>query len=80
MALRALRGKVIKDKRLKLLQKERAKQKAIVDKSTTSMTLMEKLQHQATTQVYEKSENIVTLSGKKNASKKFKPKNPNKKK
>ena len=79
MALKALREKVTKDKRLKLLQKERAKEKSLMHKDTTKMSLMEKLQMQASTQVHEKAENDITLSSKKNPSKKFKPKNNNKK-
>ncbi|XP_065361350.1 probable ATP-dependent RNA helicase Dbp73D [Calliphora vicina] len=73
-ALTALREKVTKDKRLKLLQKERAKEKSLMHKDTSKMTLMEKLQYQASAQVHEKTEITTTLSSKKNQSKKFKPK------
>lgn len=80
MALKALREKVTKDKRLRLLQKERAKERSLMHKDTTKMTLMEKLQVQASTQVHEKAENDIMLSGKKNPSKKFKPKKNKKQK
>lgn len=80
LALKALREKITKDKRLKLLQKERAKEKSLLHKDTSKMTLMEKLQVQASNQVHEKTEIKTTLSGKKNPSKKFKPKKQNKQK
>lgn len=73
-ALSALRAKVTKDKRIKLLQKERAKEKAMLHKDTSKMTLMEKLQVEASVQVHEKTELKTTLSAKKNPSRKFKPK------
>ncbi|KAM7354853.1 putative ATP-dependent RNA helicase Dbp73D [Cochliomyia hominivorax] len=73
-ALNALRAKVTKDKRLRLLQKERAKEKSMLHKDTSTMTLMEKLQVEASVQVHEKIEAKPTLSAKKNPSKKFKPK------
>ncbi|KAI8126408.1 putative ATP-dependent RNA helicase Dbp73D [Lucilia cuprina] len=79
-ALNALRNKVTHDKRFKLLKKERAKEKALLHKDTSKMSLMEKLQLQASTQVHEKTEEQPVLSSKKNPSKKFKPKKEKKQK
>lgn len=56
LALEALRKKITKEKRIKLLVKERAKENSVLHKDLTKMTLMEKLQAQASTQVHTKTD------------------------
>uniref|UniRef100_A0A1A9W4X8 ATP-dependent RNA helicase n=1 Tax=Glossina brevipalpis TaxID=37001 RepID=A0A1A9W4X8_9MUSC len=75
-ALTALRGKITTNKRLRLLHKEKMKEKSLlVTKDTSGMTLMEKLQVQATVQVHNQADNKISLlSEKKNPSKTFKRK------
>lgn len=72
-ALEDLRAKISTDKRMRLLQKERAKDQALLHKDKSSMTLMEKLQLEATTEVHKKTEQTEKtrfLSSKKNPNKK----------
>ncbi|KAL9908596.1 putative ATP-dependent RNA helicase Dbp73D [Glossina fuscipes fuscipes] len=73
-ALTALRAKITTNSRLRILQKERMKEKALLATTDTAgMTLMEKLQVQATVQVHNKAPSKSSLlSEKKNPSKMFK--------
>uniref|UniRef100_A0A1B0G7J1 ATP-dependent RNA helicase n=1 Tax=Glossina morsitans morsitans TaxID=37546 RepID=A0A1B0G7J1_GLOMM len=75
-ALKALRAKIATNRRLRILQKERIKEKALLATTDTAgMTLMEKLQVQATVQVHNKAPSKSSLlSEKKNPSKTFKRK------
>lgn len=74
-ALQSLRVKLEKDKRTKILKKERSTHQALAHKDPTKMTLMEKLQAQAEEFIQEGDRQDLPLSSKKKPSKTFRPKN-----
>lgn len=75
VALERLREQIMKDKRARILEMSRAKEmKELQTKDTSTMTLMEKLQMQATLEMHEKVDTEVRLGTKRSISRKFKPK------